>query len=401
MTRSHTFPFSILALSALLPLQGCGFGLDYLAPAETGVLDTSDADTDADSDTDSDADSDADTDADADADPMRVISVNPEYGTTAGDVAVTIKGGPFDDSVSVRFGGNAATIDSVTSNEIHVHTPSAGTEGAVDVEVATDADSATLTSGFVYVEDATGQTAAIGMIYWYHYVGSMWDPSATDFGSASYFYSAPTSFQAFQSWTSTMDTCTSGYTSSTSLYYYDMGASTASWTGSNGSRVNLGWDSANSQYSNANLTNAQYASNGTYDQDTLSGTAFPAFAMPNIAETPGTFNVTSPAIAGGSAPNVQRSTFTLQWSGGGGDYMVADIQLLDSTGSSVVEEVTCALNDDGSFTIPSGVWRSWATNRYVIITLGRAKLPTGIVPYNNGNSEIAGVYFVSGVARTQ
>ena len=63
--------------------------------------------------------------------------------------------------------------------------------------------------------------------------------------------------------------------------------------------------------------------------------------------------------------------------------------------------MTCALNDDGSFTVPSGVWRSWATNRYIIITIGRATLPTGKVPYNNGNSEIAGVYFVSGVARTQ
>lgn len=401
VTRSR-LPLPSPLLLAALPLAGCGFGLDYLVAdgSDTGVPDTADADTDADSDTDSDADSDSDTDSDSDAD-LRIGSVNPDYGTTAGGQSVTITGGPFDSSVSVRFGGNAASIDSVTSSEIHLHTPAVSAEGAVDVQVSTDADSATLTSGFNYFEDATGKTGALGTIAWYHYVGPAWNASVTDEGAAWFLFTAPTTQRLWQIWTSTLDSCSSGYTPSGSLYYYDIGASTATWSGSNGSRLNFGWDSAQSEYSIASLSNSQFAQNGTYNLETLTGTDFPPFAMPNIARTPGSFNVTTPNVSGSSVPNVQRSAFSMAWSGGGGDYVLADLLLLSSDGTTPVEEVTCALNDDGSFTVPSGVWRSWATNRYVIISLGRATVGTGTVPYNNGDSEVAGVYFVVGVARTQ
>ena len=124
--------------------------------------------------------------------------------------------------------------------------------------------------------------------------------------------------------------------------------------------------------------------------------------MPNIARTPGSFTVNTPNIGGGTVPNVSKSALSLGWTTAGtGDFIVVDLALLSADTSTIVEDVSCALNDDGSFTVPSSVWHSWAASRYLLVTVGRATLGTGKVPYNNGDSQVAGIYFVAGVARTQ
>lgn len=384
-------------------LPGCSFGLTVLNP-DTGIIDSADADADADSDTDSDADSDTDSDADADADGLVITKVTPAYGTTAGGGQVVIKGGPFGDpaSVSVRFGSDLATIDSVTASEVHVTTPSASVEGAVDVQVTTGSDAQTLTSGFYYVEDATGQTGAIGLIYWIHVVGTGFgSPPPADVGSAFFSFTSPTNVEYYRLWSPTMDTCTSGYTSSASYYIYDFGVDTTSWAGSNGSTINFAWDAAYGDYTVASINNSQFAQGGSYDQANMAPADFPAFSMPDIAETPSSFSVTTPNIAASSLPAVSKSAFSLGWGGVPGDYMLVELDLYNSAGDAIVESVTCALNDDGSFNVPSSVWRSWATNRALVVLMARVTLSSAKVPYNNGNSEVAGAYFVEGVARTQ
>lgn len=395
------------ALTLLLPtlvlFPGCGFGLDYLVTGDSGFPD-GDADTDADSDVDADtdADGDTDTDADSDADSLRISSVSPEYGTTAGNAAVVITGAGFDNTASVRFGGSAATVQSVTATEIRVITPTASGEGAVDVKVTTDTNDGTLTSGFYYVADATGKMGVLGEISWYHYVGEGWLSSVQDEGYAWYVYTEPSSTKYWQLLTSTMDSCSSGYSSTAEIYTSSVvGGTNATWQASNGETLTFGWQSSYSNYDLPTLTNNQFVQSGTYDQDIIaSGGVFPDFAMPNIARTPSSFTVTSPNISGSNLPYVSRNAFTLGWNGSGGDYMTASFQLYDAAGTSVVESVSCALNDDGSFTIPSGVWRSWASNRALVILLGRTQTGTGKVPYNNGDSEVAGTYFIAGVAIT-
>jgi hypothetical protein len=91
--RGVTLALSLpVRLLPALSFVGCGFGLTYTTDGETG-LDSSvptetDADTDSDADTDADADSDTDADTDADTEPVRVDSVTPAYGTTAGGASV-------------------------------------------------------------------------------------------------------------------------------------------------------------------------------------------------------------------------------------------------------------------------------------------------------------------------
>jgi hypothetical protein len=83
------------------------------------------------------------------AEPV-ISSIDPAVGPEAGGTAVTITGTDFTGLTGVSFGGTAATsymLDSAT--QISATTP-AGTAGAVDVVVTTEAGSNTLSNGFTY-----------------------------------------------------------------------------------------------------------------------------------------------------------------------------------------------------------------------------------------------------------
>jgi hypothetical protein len=411
-----------LPLVLLLPLAGCSFGLELLVDEDEprgGGGDTSvdgDADTDTDSDTDTDADSDTDTDTDADsdtdsdtdpdtdtdADLLRVSSVSPAYGTTAGGAEVVITGGPFDNTAAIRFGTAVATRISVSSNEIVVTTPRQSAEGQVDVSVETSSGSGTLTSGFTYYEDGTGKVGIVGSMDWFHTVGTYWSSTPTDTGSALFFLSVPATLQYWELFAPTLDSCRSEYSYSGSISYYEPALANAALSIPTGGTLTLPWDAAQGAFYDPVINSAQFVQGGTYDLQSMTPDGFPTFAVPDVLTVPSSFTVTGPNIAGSTPPNITRSAFNISWTGSGGDAIVLYLGKRDSTGATPWDElVTCAVRDDGSFTVPSSTFSSWTTGRYVDIVVGRMKLPTGTIPYNNADSGFAGIYWVWGLGRMQ
>jgi 5-hydroxyisourate hydrolase-like protein (transthyretin family) len=86
---------------------------------------------------------------------LRVTSVSPAYGTTTGGTRMTINGANFTPEGSVFIGNNAATIVSITSNQIVALTPP-GTAGAAHVTVRLSPSLAvTLAQPFTYLPSAT------------------------------------------------------------------------------------------------------------------------------------------------------------------------------------------------------------------------------------------------------
>ena len=82
--------------------------------------------------------------------PATVTAITPNTGLAAGGLAVTITGTNLTNSTGVTFGGVAGTSFSVVDDTtIHVTTP-AHTAGAVNVAVADDSGTVTVTNGFTY-----------------------------------------------------------------------------------------------------------------------------------------------------------------------------------------------------------------------------------------------------------
>lgn len=407
----------IRLLLAGLPLllAGCGFGLvldtglgdgpgggpgDSGTPDDTGDTD----DTNGGGDTDSgggggDTDTDTDTQDPGD-DVVAVESVEPGYGTTAGGVEVTIRGGPFDSATRVSFGGTLGTVTSTSSSQLRVVTPATSTEGEVDVVVTTSGGSGTLTSGFMYFEDGTGKAGVVGALYWVDQVGTYWSGAPQDWGSAWFIFTPPTDLEYWELYAPSLDSCDSDYVWNGDLYYYETGLSSVNLDLATGGTLAFTWDGTEDlAFEVADLPNNRYTQGQSYDLPTISPTDMPSFAMPDIVQAPSSFSVSTPSIGGANPPALSRS-LSLAWSGSGGDAMIAILELLTASGA-VAETVTCAMRDDGSFTVPSGTWTAWAPDRQLNVFIGRAKTGTGTVPFNNAESQFAGVYWVYGAGITQ
>jgi uncharacterized repeat protein (TIGR01451 family) len=86
----------------------------------------------------------------------RIGSINPSAGPVAGGQSVTLTGSGFVASSVVRFGGQTATITSLSATSITVTAPAGSGVGAVDVSVTLPSnESATFPSGYFYVGGPT------------------------------------------------------------------------------------------------------------------------------------------------------------------------------------------------------------------------------------------------------
>ncbi len=400
--RPGAFP-ALLAL--LVPLTSCNFGLEPLnigTDSQGNPIFDTEADTDADADADGDSDADGDTDSDTDVDGnVAVTGVEPYYGTTAGGQAVTITGGPFDSSATVRFGANSATVQSVNSSSLSVSTPSATDEGSVDVIVATDAGSGSFEDAFFYFEDGQGEAGAIGVIGWYELLGNFWkDP--TPYGVAWTTFIVPQDFHIWDWYAPGSDNCVDDSWSPTGeVYVYDMDVSTITIRPSSGSPATLSWDNGLLEYINEDLSTSQFQANSTYSLDEITSSSFPAFSMSDLARTPSSFSITYPAMTGTQPARVNRNSFELRWSGSGGDKVIIMAFLYNSAGSAIDQEVYCVVEDDGSFTIPSSAWSGFDSNRYIQVIVMRMLESGGTIDYNLSESRVVGAHANIGLVMSQ
>ncbi len=344
-------------------------------------------------------DADADVDADTDLDALTVSTVDPPWGSTAGGQLVTITGGPFDSSAEVFFGGVRGTLATVSSSEISATSPPNASEGYVNVEVVTDTHYGKKNSAFNYWADGTGMQGVLGIISWLDYQGNYWGtPAPVDEGSASLYFITPQSLPTWWnlSYAPSLNTCQSSYTysGSTSVYPIDPSASAARLSTPSGGTISLAADPVDTYYFAASIG---VPTSGWYGVDPITGSSdFPEFELGNAVYMPPAFQVTTPNLNQASLPNVSRSNFRLVWNGSGGDYVTLELGRQNNAGT-IVEWVTCAVSDTGSFTVPSGTWAGWGSGSDVIHILVSRWVEGGDpVPFNNAANGMAGVYTVYG-----
>jgi len=326
-----------------------------------------------------------------------LTAVDPGFGTNAGGTSVTISGGPFDGSTTVHFGTNAATVTNQTPTSLVVSTPSYTSEGPVDVKVTTSTGSNTSPSGFTYYEDGSGKAGVVGAIEWYEYAGNYWSGITDSFGSAWATFIVPEEFEVYKWYAaSSLETCESDYTSSAKVYVYDLGVSELTLTGPAGSSISLPWDASSYLFQNDELNSSgQYYANGSYDLEEVTGSSlFPDFQVSPLVETPSSFNISSPAITGNSPITLSRSQLNFSWTGSDGDYMIIQMSLYNSAGTGYDEVVTCAVNDDGSFSVPSSAWSNWTSGRQVTVLFGRAKKSNTTLSFNNSENRVVGLHWL-------
>jgi hypothetical protein len=402
-------PTSLRTFTALTALliggSSCNIGLEYASYGTDSNGDPIFPDTEeSDADTDADADADGDTDSDADTDGnVEVSDVEPSYGTTAGGQTVTIRGGPFDESATVRFGGNTANVQSYGVNSLVVTTPATSSEGSVDVIVATDGGSGSAQDAYFYFLDGSGLGGAIGHFSWYHYVGTYWDGTPSDFGSAWLTFIEPDDFHLWEWYAPGTDNCVNGdYSTGSKVYVYDLGASSATVSPSTGNDINMPWQgSPYYWFVDDELTSAQFPTGGSYSLDPISSSSFPSLSINRMVDVPASFGLTSPAITGNQVAMLGRSELNFRWSGGSyGDKVIIELYLYTSTGG-LDQSVTCVVSDDGNFTVPESAWTGYPSDRQVTVAISRWNEGDAIIDFNNSEARVVASYGLVGAFFTR
>lgn len=335
------------------------------------------------------------TDTDTDVGSMIIGEVRPVSGTSAGGTEVVIQATPLTGELSVRLGGQPATVIDHTPTSVTVTSP-AGEPGWADIVIEAGKDHGRATDGWYYWPDGQGKTGVIGSISWYSYAGTYWEDTPDDWGRAWLSFTVPVELEYWELYATSLDRCESGYQYSFSTTdFYEPGASSVSLVGTEAELILEQDDVDPTMYA---LDFAEgWEPDSSYDLLAMDGTPpWPDLAQPDLVGTPPGFSLFQPAIAGTYPPTV-RQELELEWSdAGAGDFMVAI--LYRYSGDTVAEIVKCAMVDDGSFTIDRSVWDSWSSGSQLTVVVGRARVSPTSLAHNRASSQVAGVQWIVGAA---
>jgi hypothetical protein len=371
-------------------------------PSETSETTDTETSTPTDTDTEPTDTEPTDTEPTEPPDPLSLDSVEPDFGSNAGGLTLTLTG-EFDAQTDVEVDGVAARIVSQRATRIEVELPRSNALHWVDVSVTSGTRTDILNDAFQYFEDASGQAGVVGSLAYLEYVGEYWNtnnPPPLAFGDLA-FTTGP-NWSLDKIYARSIGSCEYEFASPANLDPIELETGAASVRlvdGTGAASFRLDDDPANAGWFMNDTLNAdtQVLPATTYHLDPVNGNAdWPAFDVRGIVRVPGSFNVTSPRLAANQL-QPQGRTIDLAWSGSGGDYMLVYIRR-ETSGGADNGYVTCAVPDTGSFRIPSNTWPNWPANNTLYVQIGRVLEQGGDLPMNDGENRMAGIYWVFGAA---
>ncbi len=334
-----------------------------------------------------------------------VMSVEPDFGTNAGEQLVVIEVDVVGDDLTVIFGGESAEIISIDGTSLTVRTPSA-IEGAADVVVSSGGGSATLEDGYWFWEDATGAYGTIGDVTYYEYQGDLArlgyvDSTLVDIrvvnGSVDDFsaqYSAEN------------DACQLGARENTTAQL-DLQTPDIQLQTGGGQAHSVLYDAESTGYAGELPEGA--ATNGIiYKMLPFDGAgAFPAFGIDPIADLAGAFAVDVPnfsqarLFSDSVGEDVGRDSFNVEWSQpDAADYVIIELVRWGPNASNteweIAETASCVAEDDGRFRIPGSVWTQWSLGAPLDVYVSRVRTTETVLPHNNAINGVVGRSLVGG-----
>lgn len=336
---------------------------------------------------------------------IAVESLDPLYGLTSGGEPVVIRGGPFAADVEVRFGDERAEVRTWLADELRVLTPQADQEGWVDVTVTTSAGEGTLAHGYRYFRDGSGMTGMIGRVERVEQVGAL--AALGETGAAQVAFLTPKAGASyFDTVADDWDSCRRNWSPDLGWVLVDPGAASLTLSSTDGADpLVLAWDEAEDLFNGSD-------GDGSVDVDLLqegdtwevldfASSDFPAFDLPELVTLPGQVELTSPDLDSTSLSlGVGDLDFTWQ-QGTDGTGLVFLLNLVDGGTGTQVEQVSCLVADDGSFSVAPTTFQSWEAGLTLYIKVGRALETTSTLPLNQADTRLVGIHAVLGAAVTR
>ena len=327
---------------------------------------------------------------------LSIDALDPAYGSTLGGELAWISGGPFETGDRVFLGEQELEVLSVQPEALEVVLP-ATDEGRYDLRVEGALGEAVLDEAYRSFRDGTGQAGALGAVEWYELQGSYWSEDSQDFGVAWWGLIEPEDIHYWDIFGADTDACVSEPVFP-ELRLWDLGASEAELAVRDRSLV---LQAREDRIFDGSLGSEDFVEGARYSVPLVSGGNLPDFGVEELARTPGRFDLYSPYLYGSQAPALQKSELEFEWGAAEADRVMILVERYDADLNELIEVVGCVAQDDGAFKVPGKTWQQpWESGQWLYIYVGAVREGEGVVPLNNADSRVAGVYWLLGAAVT-
>ncbi len=340
---------------------------------------------------------------------LRIESLSPDWGPTAGSTAVTITGAGFDASAQVFFGGSEVTATWLNESTLTVSSPAALVEASVDVTVIGELGETVLADGFTYSdsgdpdpdtgESGTGSSGLTGGLVelWYqaYFCAECFGLSSQLQISATATFHDPTA-GSWLDWIPARGSCSSNVNQ---VQLVSTGTDVGEWvylaTGGTSLSLRRTSTGALTTYTVNNLAQSDYIKNAAYD---LTATGL---SLDGVIQTTSGFDSFDPidiaqtSIQQAFSARISASSARLGWAPSGTDAdMTLLVEIFSQTGQ-FQGSVICRDSDTGSLTVPSNLLSGYAANSLLALSFYRTQIVETINP--DDGSTIEGLVMYGGI----
>ena len=333
---------------------------------------------------------------------LRIDSLSPATGPTAGGTTVTLRGAGFDSGAVVLFGGSSVTATFVDEGTLTVTTPASAVETTVDVTIQAALGTFKLYDAFAYDNDApdtgggggggggggsvtpTGQVGGLVEFWMQVYAcPACFSVSGEEQVSASVMRHAPV-YNSWHSWLPTTGSCTTTYAAPS---FTVTGEDLGDWAylSTTGSSLSLSreYSTGTVGYKISGLRSTDYTKSASYDVSSSSG----AWDMDGVLRTTTNFTDLQPmgilttTIASSYSQSISASNARFSWAPSGtSDEILLVLEGFHPSSTAYLGIVLCRSADAGSLVVPSTALAAWPRNAYLNVQIYRISTSETVDP---------------------
>lgn len=247
------------------------------------------------------------------------------------------------------------------------------------------------------VEDATGLAGAVGAIETSRLLGTYWEEGATGSTTVWWGLVEPTDWHYADYFGGNPDSCTT-HLGFPRVTVYDLGVANATlMNGSNALLTTPGEDG----FFALEAAEGEIPTGLSFDLAPLDGGELDGMAVAGLVETATPLTLESPALGGESLIPLGAEDLTLRWSAPDADAVYVIVRRMDAADPTrLVEQLGCAVVNDGEFTVPADAWDGvFESGEWLYVYVGAVAESLAILPLNGSDSRLVGIDWSVGAAK--
>ncbi len=134
-----------------------------------------------------------------------------------------------------------------------------------------------------------------------------------------------------------------------------------------------------------------------YDISESAAGELPALSVPDAVVVPEPLTLTSPELDGSAPPSLAENALAFTYKGGGSaDRIILELRYVEGESSEVIQTISCIETNDGSITVPNGLFSLYSASDHVLVSLMALEEGSSVLDFNQAEFRVAGMHTLVG-----